>query len=65
MCKQILLLPEEQHKKYATRIKYVLLMCEKCYSTWGCSPSVDNKINESDLVCRRCAGEYLYDQMNK
>jgi hypothetical protein len=58
------ILSERLQRKYHTQIRYVLLECEICGKTWGATPSEFSKIPERVLICRDCAGNIVYSQMN-
>jgi len=51
--------------KYHARVKYVLMICEDCGKTWGCTPDENGLIYERQLICRDCAGDAVFEQMKK
>jgi hypothetical protein len=63
MEKNFVMLSDELQEKYHVEIRYVLFKCTVCGKTWG--TTVDGtEVQENSLVCRDCAGEFLYNSLN-
>lgn len=61
---QYVFFTNEDSDKYDIEIGYVLIRCKKCYASWGATP-INGKISKRSFICRSCAKELVFQQMQK
>jgi hypothetical protein len=60
MSEKFVVLDAELAKKYDVEIRYVLMGCNRCNSTWGITLNGSNVLEPRNLICRNCAAEYVH-----